>query len=76
MADLRGRVMATLTRLGSATKPRLPISLQRTAENTMTSASRPWYPSTDETTTCEHHTSGLLPGKERRSVNAMDRLTL
>ena len=50
-AHLRGRVMATLTRRGSATKPRLPGSLQRTAENTMTSASRPWYPSTEDTTT-------------------------
>ena len=48
---LRGRVMATLRRRGSVTNPSEPLSFRRTALNTMTSASRPWYPSTEDTVT-------------------------
>lgn len=41
-AHRRARVMATFMRRGSVTKPRRPRSLQRTVENTIASASRPW----------------------------------
>lgn len=51
MDYLRGRVMATFSRRGSATKPRRLSWLQRTVLKTITSASRPWYASTDEMTT-------------------------
>ena len=49
---LRGRVMATFRRRSSVTKPRRPSWLFLTQLKTMMSASRPWYPSTDDTTVC------------------------
>ena len=45
----RARVSITFTRLGSARKPTLPFGLARVQQNTMTSFSRPWNPSTEQT---------------------------
>mmetsp|Transcript_3155 Transcript_3155/g.12668 ORF Transcript_3155/g.12668 Transcript_3155/m.12668 type:complete len:306 (+) Transcript_3155:4231-5148(+) len=45
----RARVNITFTRRGSAKKPTLPFAFARVHVNTMTSFSRPWNPSTVET---------------------------
>ena len=57
-AASRARVSMTLTRRGSAKNPTFPFGLARVHVNTITSFSRPWKPSTVDTSSASSESGG------------------